>query len=292
MTATENSTITVKAGIQAPAEKVWEFWTNSFHIIKWCSATEEWQTPYSENDLRTGGRFLSRMEAKDGSVGFDFSGVYTNVENGKLIEYTLDDGRKVSVEFVSEGDVTTVIETFEPEGTNPIEMQRAGWQAIMDNFKKYAENHGQIQLLKFETNIAADVKKVYDTMLADETYRAWTALFNPSSFYRGSWEKGSKILFIGTGEDGAEGGMVSRIRENIPSKFVSIEHLGMVQNGEEITTGPEIEAWAGALENYAFAENNGGTLLTVAMDSNEAYKSYFEETWPKALAKLKELCEA
>jgi uncharacterized protein YndB with AHSA1/START domain len=139
MEMTEKTNITIEATIYASVEKVWDFWTNPDHIIKWNNASADWHTPRAENDLRVGGRFLSRMEARDGSSGFDFTGTYTKVEPYKQIDYTMDDGRKVQASFFSLGNVIMVKETFEAEGTNPPEMQRNGWQAILDNFKKYVE---------------------------------------------------------------------------------------------------------------------------------------------------------
>jgi uncharacterized protein YndB with AHSA1/START domain len=132
--------IIVETTVQAPVEKVWEYWTEPTHITKWNTASEEWHTPFAENDLQVGGRFLSRMEAKDGSFGFDFGGVYDDVRLNEGIAYTLEDGRKVTISFISQGDETKVIETFDAESTNPIEMQEAGWQAILDNFNKYINN--------------------------------------------------------------------------------------------------------------------------------------------------------
>lgn len=131
--------ITIKATVQAPIEKVWETWTKPEHITQWSFASDDWFTPKAENDLRVGGEFTTRMEAKDGSFGFDFGGVYDEVSEHKLISYTLGDGRKVKIEFVENGDETKVIETFDPEDQNPIEMQRGGWQAILNNYKKYTE---------------------------------------------------------------------------------------------------------------------------------------------------------
>jgi uncharacterized protein YndB with AHSA1/START domain len=131
--------ITVNAIIDAPVQKVWEYWTDPKHIIHWNFASDDWHTPIAENDLRTGGKFLSRMEARDGSMGFDFEGEYLNVEPLKLIEYVLADDRKIKVYFEPDGDKTKVTEVFDPETQNPVEMQRAGWQAILDNFKKYVE---------------------------------------------------------------------------------------------------------------------------------------------------------
>lgn len=135
----EKTVITVEATIEAPIEKVWQFWTSPVHITKWNSASDDWHTPRAENDLRVGGKFLARMEAKDGSMGFDFEGVYEAVRMHELIEYVMDDGRKVSVTFDKARNKTSIVERFDAESENPIELQRSGWQAIMDNFKKYAE---------------------------------------------------------------------------------------------------------------------------------------------------------
>lgn len=138
---THNKTmITVQVTINAPVEKVWQYWTKPEHITQWNNASDDWHTPDAENDLRVGGSFRYRMEAKDRSFGFDFGGVYDVVTISKYIEYTLDDERKVKINFTAEGDKTNIEETFEVETQNSIEMQRGGWQAILDNFKKYVEN--------------------------------------------------------------------------------------------------------------------------------------------------------
>lgn len=139
MATTGKKILTVEATINASVEKVWKYWTEPKHIIQWNYASEDWYTPKSENDLRIGGKFLSRMEAKDGSWGFDFTGEYDKVDTGKQIEYTIGDGRKVQVLFVSKGSETLVTELFEAEHEHLIEMQQTGWQAILNNFKKYAE---------------------------------------------------------------------------------------------------------------------------------------------------------
>jgi uncharacterized protein YndB with AHSA1/START domain len=136
---TLKNAITVETSINVPVEKVWEFWTKPEHITKWCFASEDWHAPSAENDLKAGGKFSTRMEAKDGSFGFDFGGIYDDVKTNELITYKMDDGRKVRIEFQPEEKGTKVTEIFEPESQNPIEMQKGGWQAIMNNFKKYAE---------------------------------------------------------------------------------------------------------------------------------------------------------
>jgi uncharacterized protein YndB with AHSA1/START domain len=139
MEAKATTQITVQSTVNAPVEKVWKLWNAPEHITKWCTATPEWHTPKAENDLRTGGKFSSRMEAKDGSMGFDFGGVYDNVKTNEHIAYTMGDGRKVTINFTAKGNETTVVETFDAESENPVEMQRGGWQAILDNFKAYTE---------------------------------------------------------------------------------------------------------------------------------------------------------
>ncbi len=139
MSTNEKIVITVEAAINSPIRKVWDYWTKPEHITKWSFASDEWHTPTATNDARTGGSFSSRMEAKDGSMGFDFGGVYDEVREHEYMEYTLGDGRKVQVTFSQEGAATKVAERFEAEGQNSAEMQQAGWQAILDNFKKYAE---------------------------------------------------------------------------------------------------------------------------------------------------------
>ena len=131
--------ITVQAVIKARKEVVWEFYTTPEHITQWNNATDDWHTPSAENDLRPGGKFNYRMEARDGSLGFDYWGIYDVVKPYERLDFTLGDGRKVMVTFTEKDGVTSVVIEFEPEDTNPIEMQHDGWQAILDNFKKYVE---------------------------------------------------------------------------------------------------------------------------------------------------------
>ncbi len=133
------NTITVEAVVNAPIEKVWSCWTEPKHITQWCQASDDWHAPHAENDVRIDGKFSTTMAAKDGSFSFDFGGVYTNVELFDRLEYTLGDDRKVSILFTADGSATKIVETFEPESENSLELQQAGWQAILDNFKKYTE---------------------------------------------------------------------------------------------------------------------------------------------------------
>lgn len=148
--------------------------------------------------------------------------------------------------------------------------------------------------IQFQININAPAARVYDMMLGLSdiaTYESWTAEFNPNSTYEGRWEKGSKICFTGTDQHGNKGGMVSEIAENIPDKFVSIRHYGILQGDKEITEGPDVEQWAGGCENYHFTEQDGTTTVTVEVDVTEDYTKYFDQTYPKALDRLKQIAE-
>lgn len=133
--------ITIEATISASTKKVWEFWTKPEHITKWNFASDDWHCPKAENDLRVGGKYSSRMEAKDGSFGFDFEAIYDEVIDQKKITYTMTDGRQATTDFKNLDGKTKVITTFDAEKENPVDMQREGWQSILNNFKKYTESN-------------------------------------------------------------------------------------------------------------------------------------------------------
>lgn len=140
-TNTQNM-ITVEATVHAPVEKVWQCWNDPKHIMQWCFAMDDtWHAPYAENDARTGGRFKTTMAAKDGSVSFDFEGVYDEVIPLQKMAYTLTDQRRVFITFTQQGKDTFVRESFNPESLHDPEMQRGGWQAILNNFKSYTEKN-------------------------------------------------------------------------------------------------------------------------------------------------------
>lgn len=132
--------ITIKANVNADADKAWQYYTQPEHITKWNFASDDWQCPWAENDIKPGGKYIARMEAKDGSIGFDFEAVYDEVNPGKSFAYTMPDGRRVDVSFTANNNSTDVTIVFDPENIHPVEFQQAGWQAILDNYKKYTEN--------------------------------------------------------------------------------------------------------------------------------------------------------
>jgi uncharacterized protein YndB with AHSA1/START domain len=285
------SRITVKTTIKCSIKKTWALWIDPMHIIKHNSASDDWHTTFAENHFYEGGSFSSRMEAKDGSMGFDFWGFYSRIEPEKKIAYTMGDGRKVLINFTGDDRQTTIVEEFDPESVHSIELQKTGWQSILDRFKIYAES--QIpEMLKFKIQIHAPIQKVYKNLIEKDSYLQWTKIFNPTSNYIGDWQKGSTIRFIGLDSEGQRGGMISRVRENIVDKFISIQHIGLIQKDKEIFTGSEVEKWVGFLENYILVfKGKETTELHICIDTIEDFKDYFLETWPKALEKIKEISE-
>lgn len=282
--------ITIQTQIKAPINLVWTAFTSPRHVPNWNFASEDWHCPWAKGELKPGGHFTHRMEAKDGSMGFNFKGTYQVILPNEKLSYLIEDGRAVEITFTRSGQECIVTETFETEKIHSEALQRSGWQAILDNFKHYVEKIAP-DALHYETEIQAPVALVFEKMLEDESYRLWTAPFSPGSFYEGTWEKGSKIYFLMIDENGEKSGMVSQILDHIPQRYISIEHLGMIDKGKEVLTGPEVEAFQGVTENYTFYSKNDKTLLLVDIESVGEYKDHFNEMWPKALDKLKEICE-
>lgn len=149
-----------------------------------------------------------------------------------------------------------------------------------------------MEKLQFTIDIPAPALKVYEAMLglnSKSTYESWASVFNPTSTYEGSWNKGDKIYFVGTDEKGEKAGMISQVEENNPAVFVSVRHYGFVQGNEEVTEGEMVEKWAGGHENYTFTENKGNTKVTVDIDVIDEYLDYFKDMYPKALEALKNI---
>jgi uncharacterized protein YndB with AHSA1/START domain len=287
----DKTILSIRATVNVPLARAWHFFTHPNHIVRWNGASDDWHCPQASNDLRVGGRFNYRMEARDASFAFDFEGTYTDVQPMKFIAYMMDDDRRVEISFEAKGGTTVVSEQFEAESTHPEEMQLAGWQAILDKYAAYTERKVGDNPLHFEIMIAAPAEKVQRLMLADQSYREWTALFNPGSFYEGSWDEGAEIRFIGLNENGEKEGMIGHIAVHKPQQYVSIAYTGVMDKGVDRFTGPDVDALASGREEYRFVARDGHTLLVIDMDDPGPYADYFKETWPLALQKLKEICE-
>ena len=136
--------ITIETIVQKPVAAAWKTWTEPEHIMQWCQASDDWHAPYAENDVRTHGVFKTTMAARDGSVSFDFEGVYTEVIPHEVIAYALADGRTVKITFTDNGTSTKIVETFDPETVNPVELQREGWQSILDSYTRHTEKQSDL----------------------------------------------------------------------------------------------------------------------------------------------------
>ncbi len=222
-----SESITVEARIQAPVEKVWQIWTEPRHITRWCAASDDWHTPRAENDPRTGGRFAQRMEAKDGSFGFEFEGVYDAAIPNELLEYSLGDGRKVKIVFTSDGEETTVTETFDAETENPVEMQRGGWQAILDHFKTYAEwtAHPQRELVGSRV-IDAPIALVWQAWTDPKHLAKW---WGPNGFSNTfsdfEFREHGPSRFVMHGPDGANYDNELAYVEIVPHRKIVLDHV-------------------------------------------------------------------
>lgn len=286
MTTATKSTITVSTRVDAPVEKVWELFTTPKHITQWYNASPDWFAPRASNDLRIGGKFLTRMEAVDGSFGFDMEGTYLDVIPHEKFVYEMGDGRKVTTTFKPEGDKTVVTQEFDPEQSNPLEMQEQGWKAILDNFNRFVEYTKKYPPLSFSIDINAPRTNVWNMMTDEKTYSKWVDAAWPNSFYEGSWKEGEHLLFLGKDNSGTKAKLVF-FR---PYEISLAEHVAMIDKGKEIVS--DELGWVGSKELYLFTEERGKTTLEVVMYITPNWHEMFSHDWPKALAKLKELCES
>lgn len=291
--------------INKPKTEVWNY-------VKLLRNQENFGVWYRMDSAMT-----KRYEGTDGTIGFVYTWESNKIGNGKQTVTNIIEGEKIesqldfgfgepanaylSVEETSTGE-TLVKWGIWGKSPYPWNLFNLLFDAGQDfdqglqNLKEILElqKTAAMEKLKFQIQINAPIEKVYKTMLGIDnikTYEQWTETFNATSTYEGNWEKGSKIRFVGTGENGKRGGMLSEVVENVPNQFVSVRHYGLVQNDQEITEDPEVEKWANGYENYSFEESNGTTTVTVDLDAIKDFVDYMNTSYPKALEKLKEICE-
>ena len=282
---TTTTTITIEALINAPVEKVWELWTNPVDITNWSTPSPDWHTPRAMHDLKPGGEFVYRMEARDGSFGFDFGGRFDVVKPGHQLAYTMGDGRKANILFTQQDGKTKITETFDPENENPIEFQKAGWQAILDNFRKYAE---RVVLVEFQVRVNASKKHVWETMLHPATYNEWANAGWPGATYEGTWAEGEEVKFVSASGEGTLATLVA----HKPYDLSHAKHMAVLLKGGAEDRDSELAlGWIGTHERYTFTEEDGVTALTVTITTTPEWAAMFSDGWPKALNKLKVMCE-
>ncbi len=286
---TSESKITVSVRIPVDLPTVWRLWNDVHAIRQWYHASEDWHTPRATHDLEQGKSFSYRMEAKDGTEGFDMQGKFISVIPQKFISYVMEDGRLVEISFKEQDNETVIEERLDPENINSEDLQRTGWQRILNNFSTYVLKQQELVPFQFQKFISAEPMAVYDVMIHPTKYTQWTAPFCPGSYFEGSWEKGAHIKFVGPEKDGQAGGMLGHILENTPGKFISIKYDGSFEGDKE---KPFIsETWKDATENYIFERTDGGTNLKVDLQAPLEYADFFNTSWPQALQRLKVLIE-
>lgn len=290
--------------IAKPKSEVWNY-------IKLLRNQENFGVWYRMDSAMT-----KHYEGTDGTVGFIYTWESQKVGNGKQTVTNIMEGEKIESQLdFGFGEPANAYLSAEEKSANEtlVKWGISGktpypWNLMslffdmgkdfdqgLQNLKEILEAQ-KTTTMEFKIEINAPVAKVYRTMLGLDnikTYEEWTAAFNPAhaSTYEGSWAKGSKIRFIGTDENGKRGGMLCEVAENTPNEFVSLIPYGLIEGDREITSGAEVEKWSGGHENYTFAENNGITTVTVDLATFSDFTSFFEEVYPKALERLKEISE-
>lgn len=242
--------ITVKTTVDASPETTWALYTNPVHVRQWNNASEDWITPIAENDLRKGGKLKYRMEAKDGSTGFDFEGTFDKVEPFEALDYTIADGRHVMVRFQPSGKYTTVQVSFEAESVHSRELQEQGWQAILVNFRRFVSYTNEFKPIQFAIKIQSPKQHVWTQMTAPDTYREWAGAAWPGSYFEGKWIEGSTISFFDKNRSGTKSILVL----HRPFDVSIAEHVACYDNGAEVADSDQARSWVGSKECYYFKE--------------------------------------
>lgn len=254
--------ITVSTIINVTISKAWDLWTLPEHIIHWNHASEEWSCPKAETDLKIGGRYTFRMEAKDGSMGFDMSGTYLKIDKPGFLSYDMDDGRVIEVTFLEKDGVTEIIEKFEPESIHSRELQQQGWQAILNNFKIYAE--------QLENNIA-DQPVMVSQYFNHPQNRVWDAITNHEMIIQ--W------FFDNIPSFSAERGFKTRfVVENEGRVFPHLWEIIEVINGEKITIDWKYEGYGGSsIVTFRIEKKESGCILEVEHVNTSPYDTTIPE---------------
>jgi uncharacterized protein YndB with AHSA1/START domain len=284
------STISISQNIKASPSQVFESYLNPKDNQRWQNAGGGWSTGFVNIDAQNGGRFEAEFKAADGVNDFVFGGTFDQIIPNQKINYTMDDGRKSEVLFEEiSPNQTKVSINFEAENQNSAELQQQGWNQILVNFKTFVERkvNPKNAILVKNIEIKTSKEKVWETLLDQQSYQKWTAIFCEGSYYEGEMKLNNKIWFLSPGKSG----LSSLVKVLIPGFQVSFEHLGAVKNGVEDFESPEFLGWKGARETYTLTEKNGITNLEIYQDLTKTELEMFDKMWDKSLQKIKELSE-
>lgn len=266
------TTLQVSTDVAADPASVWTRFTVPGHIMQWNFASEEWHCPAAENDLRPGGVYRTRMEARDGSQGFDFEGVYDEVVPESRLAYTLTNGRQVKTEFSDQNGRTRVTTTFEPEDSFPIEVQQAGWQAIIDNFRRYVESEPE-RMVREQVTIDTPADTVWSIITHPRYARELGQQFDKNAYVRSDWQLGSAVEFVYEPERIAATGTISELK---PLELIRIDF--------------DFDGFA-YYESFHFSSTEGQTILTAEAGPYTHARDEHATVWSNWLQKVRELSE-
>ena len=279
--------ISISVTIKSDIHTVWKSFTETKHIVNWYFASPDWHAPTAEHDFNNGGKFSIRMEAWDESFGFDYTGTYDKIVDFKEVVYTLDDGRKVDTSFMQTGDEIVVSQDFQADEGIDVEMQRMGWQGILNQLKKYVESKTVVFEVEADINASADT--VWDCLTKNEIYKKWSKAFSPNSEFKGDWDKGKHIDYIDIGKGGTRA-LVEGVELN---KFIQQRHIATITAENEIDTKSDsAKHWIGTIENYTLKDIGGAIRFTVHIECHEQFREFIESSWNTAILDFKRVCES
>lgn len=283
------ASITISTTINAPIANVFNSYLNPQDNLRWNTAGYGWTNDYAKIDAIAGGEFHIGYKSPDEKNDFDFNGKYIEIVKDKLIKSELGDGRKVEVNFEAEDEKTHVTIIFDAEEENSLDLQKQGWSAILENFKKFVERKSNPKNASITKNIViqATKEKVWKMLLEDKPYRQWTSSFTEGSYYEGEMKYDGKIMFLSPSGTGIS----SKIVVFIPNFQISFEHLGGVKDGIEDFKSSEFEGWKYARETYTLNGVDGKVNLQIYVEVTKNEEQMMSDLWDKALAELKKMCE-
>ncbi len=270
--------IEIEVLIKNSLDKVWEYWTGQPFISQWYSASDDWWTPWVNQNFQVDQGFVYRMEARDGSMGFDFSGVFTEIVDHEKIVYVLEDGRKVLTTFEERDGRILLKQAFDAEDQNSAQMQKDGWQAILNHFKSFCEGD-QIEM-SFRTVLGTNPNRVWEYLTLPRLYEEWAIAFSEQPKFVGQWVEGGTIDFI----DFQEGGTRVQLDKVKPFEKLYMTHIAMIDGQAGIVEDhPEAPTWVGTKENYDLELVGKETILTIHIMCHPKYVDYLRNSWEKAV---------
>jgi len=279
--------ITVSIEINERLDLVWEKFTRADHIVNWYFASPSWHAPSANVDFVDGGMFSIRMEAWDKSFGFDYKGKFQRITPMKSIQYILEDQREVLTSFTEYESAVKITQTFESEDANNLELQKQGWQATLESFKRYVET----DFLIFESHIDihASQEVIWDSITQLEKYQIWTKAFSENAIFHGQWRQGETLDFITPNR----GGTRVLVDALIPNNSIHLVHTAVITpDNQSDSTSPSAKPWVNTIENYELINKDNIVTFVAHIECHRSFYDFMKSSWDKALVDLKSYNES